>query len=97
MIELVASVVEQQSSKVLVLLQLTEEVLISTVNCCVKITAENSKTVDELVNKNEEADTKVVLNCMHVLKRQLGNVIVRFPSGDTDIIAIMIRKPIEKK
>ena len=97
MIELMTTVIEQQSSNVLALLQ-SEEILISTDNRCVKITAEKSETVDELVSNHEEADTKVVLHCMHAHKRQPEqNVIIRSPSGDTDIIVIMLGKIIEKK
>ena len=67
MIELTTTVIEQQNSKVLALLQ-SKEILIFTENRCVKITAEKSETVDELVSNHKDADTKVVLHCMHAQK-----------------------------
>lgn len=97
MIELIVKVIVQNKVKVLSLLQ-SEEIFVSTENHCSRITAETIEIEQGLVSNQEEADTKVVLHCIHALNRNPGkNVIVRSPSGDTDIAVIMIGMLIENK
>ena len=56
---------------------------------CHKVTQENVTNVESLVSNQEEADTKVVLHALDALKKD-GNVCIRSPSGDTDILVIAI-------
>ena len=70
----------------------TKEIFFSTFNDCKRITADSISTEDRLVS-NQEANTKVLLHCLHSLTcNQEKNVIVRSPSGDVDITVIMISK-----
>ena len=97
MIELVVRVIKRNAVKVLTLLN-SEEIFISTDNDCSKITAESVDTEHKLVSNQEEADTKVVLHSIHALNRdQVRNIIVRSPSGDIDIIVIMIGLLLDKQ
>ena len=71
---------------------------ISTDNDCSKITAESIETEHELVSNQEEADTKVVLHSIHAFNRdQVSNIIIRSPSGDIDIIVIIIGLLLDKQ
>ena len=56
---------------------------------CEKVTLENVINVESLVSNQEEADTKVILHAMDALKSE-GNVCIRSPSRDTDILVIAI-------
>lgn len=56
---------------------------------CEKVTIENVLNVENLVSNQEEADTKVVLHAMDALECE-GNVCIRSPSGDTDILVIAV-------
>ena len=90
--ELVREVLSFNKTKVLDMLR-TEEIFFSTFNDCKRITADSISTEDRLVSNQEEADTKVLLHCLHSLTcNQEKNVIVRSPSGDVDITVIMISK-----
>lgn len=56
---------------------------------CEKVTLSNVTQMANLVSNQEEADTKVVLHALDALKTD-GNVCIRSPSGDTDILVIAI-------
>jgi len=56
---------------------------------CEKVTLSNVTQVDNLVSNQEEADTKVILHALDALESD-GNVCIRSPSGDTDILVIAI-------
>ena len=90
--ELVQEVLSINKTKVLDMLR-TKEIFFSTFNNCKRITADSISTEDRLVSNQEEADTKVLLHCLHSLTcNQEKNVIVRSPSGDVDITVIMTSK-----
>ena len=92
MTELVREVLSINKTKVLDMLQ-TKEIFFSTFNDCKRITADSISTEDHLASNQEEADTKVLLHCLHSLTcSQEKNVIVRSPSCDVDITVIMISK-----
>ena len=57
---------------------------------CEKITDESVTVYDDLISNQEEADTKVVLHTLEALRTTNGNVCIRSPSGDTDILVIAI-------
>ena len=56
---------------------------------CEKVILSEVTQLDDLVSDQEEADTKVVLHAIDALKTD-GNVCIRSPSGDTDILVIAI-------
>ena len=45
---------------------------------------------EQLKNDQEEADPKVVLHCQHALQSTSADIVVRSPSGDTDIVVLMV-------
>ena len=88
--ELVRDVISINKTKVFGMLQ-TKEIFFSTFNDCKRITADSASTEHRLASNQEEADTKVLLHCLHSLTcNQKKKVIVRSPSGDVDITVIMI-------
>ena len=58
---------------------------------CEKITCEGCDEYEQLKSDQEEADTKVVLHAFDALSlSQNENVVIRSPSGDTDIFVIAL-------
>ena len=45
---------------------------------------------DDLKSNQEEADTKVILHAIHAIKNSSHKVVLRSPSGDTDIIILAL-------
>ena len=73
-----------------------QEIYFSTYKDCRKITPVSCKIEAELISNQEEADTKMVLHCCHALSRHSSKkILVRSPSGDTDILAILLTKLLE--
>ena len=70
----------------------TKEISFSTCNDC-KRTPDSISTEHHLASNQEEADTKVLLHCLHSLTcNPEKNVTVKSPSGDVDITVIMTSK-----
>ena len=57
---------------------------------CVKITSEKVVGATELTSNQEEADSKIALHCSHALKETCKNVFVKSPSGEIDILVILL-------
>ena len=58
---------------------------------CVVLTRVSTTIGASLVSNQEEADTKVILHCHHILNESTDSIItLRSPSGDTDIIVIAV-------
>ncbi|CAB4016498.1 Hypothetical predicted protein [Paramuricea clavata] len=75
-----------------------KEIFFSTLNDCIKITENCTCNKEGLASNQEEADTKVVLHYKSALASSLNkSIILRSPSGDTDITIIMIEKFIEER
>ena len=72
------------------------ELYFSTDNDCRRITRSLSVREESLVSSNqEEADTKLVLHSLHVPNESpRKKVIVRSPSGDADVLVILLSKMI---
>ena len=71
------------------------ELYFSTDNDCRRITQSLSVREESLVSNQEEADTKLVLHSLHALNESpRKKVIVRSPSGDTDVLVILLSKMI---
>ena len=49
-----------------------------------------ARTLIKSEQSKEEADTKVILHCHHAISNSEGSVILRSPSGDTDILVIAV-------
>ena len=63
----------------------------STWKKCFKITS-SYVLEDIILNSNQiEADTKIALHCNHALQNVSGLVVVRSPSGDVDIMIILLQ------
>ena len=90
MIELIRDVIETNKVKYLKRLG-CKEIYFSTHNECKKFTSDAVSIENELNSNQEEADTKVILHSKHAFDRSPEKtVIVRSPSGDIDIIILMI-------
>ena len=95
MIEILLEVIEVKRLECLDLLGCTE-IYFSSDNECKRITREGITLENDLCSNQEEADTKVILHSKHAFDRSPEKtVIVRSPSGDTDIIVLMISMFIE--
>ena len=55
-----------------------------------RVDASQVTTLDELSSNQEEAYTKVILHFRHVINTTEGSIILRSPSGNTDIMIIAI-------
>ena len=70
-----------------------QEIYFSTYKDCRKVTLDSSEVEAELVSNQEEADTKIILHCCHALNTHpTKKILVRSPSGDTDILVILLNK-----
>ena len=90
--ELVRDVIS--SSKVEVLgMPRCKEILFSTCNHCLRLPRESTSLEPLLESNQEEADTKLMLHCVHSLTNIAEkNVVVRSPSGDADVTVLMLSK-----
>ena len=74
------------------------ELYFSTDNDCRRITRSLSVREESLVSNQKEADTKLVLHTLHALNESpRQKVIVRSPSGDTDVLVILLSKMIGRE
>ena len=88
MMELIWEYVETNKADVLNILRCTKIVI--SLDCkCVAITRVSTTIKTSLVSNQEEADTKVILHCYHILNQSTNSIEVS-PSGDTDIIVLAI-------
>ncbi len=68
-----------------------EEIYLSGDTKTVHLSKSKTEPDDNLTSDQEEADTKVILHALEILNTSTqGNIIVRNPSGDTDICVIML-------
>ena len=90
MISKIGEVMQSNGDKCLDILQCTE-VYFSEESKCIRITLNDVTIENNLSSNQEEADTKVALHSKHAYERSPEKVvIVRSPSGDIDIIVIML-------
>ena len=68
----------------------TEMIFLSRGNECFRITSRSCDSYPALVSNQEEADTKVILHSMNVIKKSELGVMLRFLSGDTDITVLVV-------
>ena len=90
MIELISDVIISNKVKMLNLLRATK-LYISTDNKCVCVTMSSVSSEESLKSDQEEADTKVILHCLHAMKENPDlTVTLQSPSGDTDIFILAV-------
>ena len=66
-------------------------VILFNVEKCFKITS-SYVLEDFILNSNQiEADTKIALHCNHALQNVSGLFVVRSPSGDVDIMIMLLQ------
>jgi hypothetical protein len=68
----------------------TNLIMLSGENICHEVRPDGCLRKDSLCSDQEEADTKVVLHALDALSDDDGNVVIRSPSGDTDIFVIAL-------
>ena len=89
LISLIFKYVIHGRHQILTMLQ-TEMIVLSGDNECHTVTAASSIETVELKTNQEEADTKVILHILHVLRNSELSVVLRSPSGDTDIMVLAL-------
>ena len=67
----------------------TEKIILSGNDECVTITYDSTEENVGLKSNQEEANTKVILHAMNVV-RSGGDVVIRSPSGATDIMVLAL-------
>ena len=67
----------------------TEKIILSGDDECITVTYDSTEVNVDLKSNQEEADTKVILHAMNVI-RSGGDVVIRSPSGDTDIMILAL-------
>ena len=90
MMELIAEYIETRKAKVFNILH-TNKILISLDNKCISISRLSTTVEESLKSNQEEADTKVILHCLQILKSNQTSIVkLRSPSGDTDIVVLSV-------
>ena len=80
----------ENKSKIMALLK-TNWLYLSADQDCKQVTVSDCSDYDMLISDQEEADTKVVLHTLHALsENNETKVVIRSPSGDTDILVIAL-------
>ena len=90
LIDLTFKYIRENASKCLSIIK-ANSIIISGDYLCQKITLTECSDYDTLRSDQEEADTKVVLHTLEALSNNpQANVVLRSPSGDTDIMVIAL-------
>ena len=90
MISLMVNVLKENRLQAIEMLQCTK-IFISTENSCMKLTELEAIEEDQLASNQEEADTKLILHCLHALTQHPSKkVVIRSPSADIDILVILL-------
>ena len=65
-------------------------IFLSRYNECFRITSRSCDSYPALLSNQEEADTKVILHSMNVIKKSELGVVLRSPSCDTDVTVLAV-------
>ena len=87
LIDLICETISINHQKAIQLLQCSV-IFFSKEDITLKIEASQVTTAADLTSNQEEADTKVILHCHHSITNTEDPIILRSPSGDTDIMVI---------
>jgi len=88
LIKLIFRFIRDNRARVLQMLQ-TETIILSGDSECYNVTA-TSVSESTLKSNHEEADTKVVMHVYDILQNTSLSIVLRSPSGDTDILVILL-------
>ena len=88
MVSIMFDVMEEERCKVLDLLR-TNKLILAGDNFCKVLTVSTAEDFTTLISNHEEADTKVVLH-QAIEECESNRVLLRLPSGDTDILVLII-------
>ena len=88
LIKLTFQYIMQNKEEILQILK-TQMMILSGDNECFEVTS-SSSTSRNLKSNQEEADTKVILHALQVLQQTNLLVMLRSPSGDTDIFVLAL-------
>ena len=89
LIELICKVISSNKEKAIQLLKCSI-IYFSKEDLTLKIENFSVTSSIDLSSNQEEADTKVILHCQHAIETTEGPVVLRSPSGDTDIFVIAV-------
>ena len=67
----------------------TEKIILSVDEECITVTYNSTEKNVDLKSNQEETDTKVILHAMNVI-RSSGDIVIRSPSGDTEIVVLAL-------
>ena len=76
-------------SKVLNMLR-TKELFLSREGYCHLLTLSSTQDYEALISNQEEADTRLILHPKHALDTGIDSILIRLPSGESDIIIIAL-------
>ena len=69
----------------------TTKIILSCEDHCQSISLSSNHTLGNLLSNHEEADTKIITDAMQFLDENENHcVIIRSPSGDTDILVLTV-------
>ena len=89
LIKLMFEYVINEKENVISLL-MTESIVLSGDDESYTVSCDSVIQNDDLKSNQEEADTKVILHAIHAIKNSSHKVVLRSPSGDTDIIILAL-------
>ena len=95
LIEMLFKYIIENKDSVLQMLQ-TQKMVLSGDDWCFTVTTVDA-FANDLQSNQEEADTKVILHTMHILQESELCVLLRSPSGDTDITVLALSVVDEEK
>ena len=89
MMEIIFRHIVDNRAKVMNIL-ITDKIFLSSANKCTSVTLSQVQQEDTLQSNQKEADTKIILRAVHALQYCNGDVVVRSPSADTDILILLV-------
>ena len=89
LIELILAYIKEQKNECLRVLN-SQEIVFSTEKKCFLFTLVEISAVSDLETSQEEADTKIILHTLYLRETLNLKVTVYSPSGDTDIIVLLL-------
>ena len=89
LIDLICEVISTGYKKVLKMLK-CKEIYFSKEDGCFLFNENGFHYATHLKSNQEEADSKVILHCLDALKEPEATVVLRSPSGDTDIMVLAV-------
>ena len=89
LIEIMFDVIKKNKVKVFNLIR-CQRLFLSVEGSCEIVTRTSINNCDDLCSNQEEADTRLILHAKHPIDHASYSIIIRSPSGDTDIIVLAV-------